>query len=364
MIDPPAGSRISNLDHVRAFAALTVFVFHFSIRVVERPDGAPLDPTLVFFGQGMTGVSIFMVLSGYLFAKLTEGRRIAYGPFVLRRVVRLAPLLVFVMIVAPFAYGFDFGTAIGDAVLGFVLPTWPNGGWSVAVELHFYLLFPVLVALAGRRIRTACLIAIAGMILIRAALLWGDQPLRDLSHYTLVGRADQFLIGIIVQRTAGLMRGRHGVAAIATVLLLLGLDFQLLTGRFQVAKPALLVWYPFEGAVYALLIAWYDRSFTFADRGLSKAAAAFGRWSYSFYLLHLFFVVPFIALIEARFGRIPSMDAGMLWAVATLPFFIVVSALGYVVFERPFLKVGGSYLRPAGDAGSSGQGRVEGRGTV
>ncbi len=171
-------------------------------------------------------------------------------------------------------------------------------------------------------------------------------------------------MGIIVQRTAGLMRGRHITAALLFFALLLGLRLHLITDRFLFLREGLVVWYLFEGVVYALLIAWYDRSFTFADRGFSKAVAALGRWSYSFYLLHLFFVVPFIVLIEDRLGRIPSMDVAMLWAVATLPFFILISALGYVVFEKPFLKIGKGYLLPPASRAPSGQGGAQSRRAV
>src|SRR5690606_1665436 len=97
---------------------------------------------LSFLTEGHTGVALFMTLSGYLFAKLLDGRRMAALPFLWNRFLRLAPLLAFVMVIVGVlrwqAGTLDVAAYGRELLYGFVIPSWPNGGWSITVELHFY----------------------------------------------------------------------------------------------------------------------------------------------------------------------------------------------------------------------------------
>jgi peptidoglycan/LPS O-acetylase OafA/YrhL len=59
-------------------------------------DYVPIVP-LAVFDEGHTGVSLFMTLSGYLFARLLAGKSIHYGAFIWNRALRLLPLLLVVI---------------------------------------------------------------------------------------------------------------------------------------------------------------------------------------------------------------------------------------------------------------------------
>ena len=66
------------LDHIRAVAALLVFIWHFSHAASGYPVPFEFTPSffpLAIFDEGHTGVALFMTLSGYLFAKLLDGKR-------------------------------------------------------------------------------------------------------------------------------------------------------------------------------------------------------------------------------------------------------------------------------------------------
>ena len=164
------------MDHVRALAAFLVFNWHFMY--VNKGHQTPLAGTFdVFFfswfAEGHTGVSIFMVLSGYLFAKITGDRDLDYLKFLRARALRLLPLLLVVALLVVLKDtvqgGWDAGLkALGDIAQGVVLPTLPNGGWSITVEFHFYLLFPLLVLLE-RRLRGGVVLVIgaAACLVIR-----------------------------------------------------------------------------------------------------------------------------------------------------------------------------------------------------
>jgi peptidoglycan/LPS O-acetylase OafA/YrhL len=60
-------------------------------------------------------------------------------------------------------------------VKGFVLPTWPNGGWSIAVELHFYILPPLLLIAIARNIWWGVAM-IAAALTRRAAIYHSEVP--------------------------------------------------------------------------------------------------------------------------------------------------------------------------------------------
>ncbi len=175
-IVPPGSLYIPSLDGIRAISFFLVFFAH-----------AGLGDTV----PGGFGVSIFFLLSGYLITTLLRAEfarygRISLGGFYLRRVLRILPPLYIVLALAvalaligkrpiPFAgtlaqalqvsnyyeiYASDPRSMAGTTVL-----------WSLAVEEHFYLIFPLLyVWMCPRftvRRQTVILLAICA-----AALAW------------------------------------------------------------------------------------------------------------------------------------------------------------------------------------------------
>ena len=146
------GLYFSRLDHVRAFAAFLVFNWHFG----HLTDPFPLPVTqpapfpLSIFHEGHTGVALFMTLSGYLFAKIIGERQISIPSFLYNRALRLAPLLLASFLLAWILGSYGIGTKPKALFRGLIYPTWPGGAWSITVELHFYLIFPLLLFLARR----------------------------------------------------------------------------------------------------------------------------------------------------------------------------------------------------------------------
>lgn len=95
-----SGSHFVALDHVRAIAALLVFLWHFVHGPIGYPvpfSGAPVWGPLVLSDEGHVGVALFMTLSGYLFAKLLDARHILFFRFLMNRALRLFPLMFFVL---------------------------------------------------------------------------------------------------------------------------------------------------------------------------------------------------------------------------------------------------------------------------
>ena len=60
------GKYFAKLDHVRAFAAYLVFVWHFTHLTAQFPVPAAASPYFPFalLEEGHTGVALFMTLSG------------------------------------------------------------------------------------------------------------------------------------------------------------------------------------------------------------------------------------------------------------------------------------------------------------
>jgi peptidoglycan/LPS O-acetylase OafA/YrhL len=86
-----------------------------------------------------------MTLSGYLFAKLLDGKDINYLSFFCNRALRLLPLLSLVLLIVGIRDYFGGGhhfLYLRKVLAGILLPVLPNGGWSVTVEFHFYLALP------------------------------------------------------------------------------------------------------------------------------------------------------------------------------------------------------------------------------
>ena len=190
-VAPARRMRFSGIDGLRAIAVILVVLFHV------LPSAVP--------GGGI-GVDIFFVLSGFLISGLLvdeRGRtgRIRLGSFWARRVRRLVPALVLLVLActsAALVLGGDLLVGIGRQVLGaatfssnwisiatgtsYFSGTTPDlfrNLWSLSVEEQFYLVWPFVVLLVvlvrWRAARFAIFIAVAVASAVAMLLLYSPR---------------------------------------------------------------------------------------------------------------------------------------------------------------------------------------------
>lgn len=336
---------------MRAMAAFLVFTWHF-IHVNNGQQAAPPMFPLSVLAEGHTGVSLFMVLSGYLFAKLLDGKNVNYTAFLWNRMLRLLPLLVFVLLIAglqQFFIGGDIVAYAKKVVWGVVKPTLPNGAWSITAEFHFYLVLPLLLLLT-RQWKYSLVLVILIAILFRIGLYWDSGEIQRLSAFTIVGRIDQFLLGIMAFQFRPWIRHNHFLAAVTLGLFAIFYWYFDAAGGFymNVAYPSpsaiWIVMPTIEGIAYAILIAWYDNSFTPSQGPISPFLSRIGIYSYSIYLLHFFFVFDMAAFINNHIIPLNDLYLAMAFSVFAFLFMLPISYLSYTFIEKPFLKYRTQYI--------------------
>jgi peptidoglycan/LPS O-acetylase OafA/YrhL len=180
-------SRMNNFDQVRLFGAILVIYGH-----AYALSGFP-SPGFAANGVATIGVKIFFSISGYLIA-LSWLSDPNIGRFMLRRLLRLMPALIVVVLLSAFVMGplltrLSFAEYFRNPLTYFYLknialyinyylpglfennvyPGAVNGSlWSLPAEFAMYLLTPVLIGVAGLIAgRTA--FAVIGAIFIAVA---------------------------------------------------------------------------------------------------------------------------------------------------------------------------------------------------
>lgn len=217
------------LDGIRAIAILLVMVFH---------SQAP------FLRGGFLGVDIFFVLSGFLITTLLQhdiarSGRIDLRRFYARRLKRLTPPLAFALLlylaIAPHAWP-DYEGHGQDALLAAAylsdysralwgVPEMLRHTWSLAVEMHFYLLWPLVLLLLqrlGARNQRQVLLA-----LYVAATVWRFACLEsqgwEMSYYRFDTRLSGLLIGAltaVLLATGKRIEAGKAAAALSMILCL------------------------------------------------------------------------------------------------------------------------------------------------
>lgn len=197
-----SADRIPALDGLRGIAILLVVLFH---NTQMRPQ-TPFDEVYVALARlGWSGVDLFFVLSGFLITGLladSKGGPHYFRNFYSRRALRILPLyLVFVFFtlhVSPRLWpDTDLAAMSRNAMAGrseawywLLLPNLlfardgnfghPNLAvtWSLGIEEQFYLVWPLLVALADRRrlMWTCTALVVIAPVIRTALVLDGADP--------------------------------------------------------------------------------------------------------------------------------------------------------------------------------------------
>jgi peptidoglycan/LPS O-acetylase OafA/YrhL len=190
-----AGFHIPCLDGVRAIAFLMVFLNHMEI---AHPN------------FGVTGVAIFFFLSGYLITTLLRREfaakgSISFSAFYTRRAFRIWPLLYLTMAIAgvlsalhwisggytPGSLAMFLGQISNYYIDRHGAGVYPGGLgvlWSLCVEEHFYLIFPLLFLFLQRYSRRVQAGVIGGLCAL-------DFVWREIMYHLLHATPDRVYCG-------------------------------------------------------------------------------------------------------------------------------------------------------------------------
>jgi peptidoglycan/LPS O-acetylase OafA/YrhL len=178
LLDRPSGY-LPTLDGWRAVAILAVVLSHAK-ESLFGPGGLRESPTALHVASwGRLGVDLFFAISGFLITtRLVEESsregRFCLGRFYTRRACRILPPYLLYLGLVGIAGAYGLLRVSGREVvecLAFVRNytmhlegTYTNHFWSLAVEEHFYLLWPLLLLAAGPG-RATWLIPLLGLAL-------------------------------------------------------------------------------------------------------------------------------------------------------------------------------------------------------
>jgi peptidoglycan/LPS O-acetylase OafA/YrhL len=350
-----SGAYFAGLDHLRGLAAFLVFTWHF----LHSTNGVPVafgqQPAvfpLAIFDEGHCGVALFMALSGYLFAKLLDGKEVHYGWFLWNRALRLCPLLFVVLGYRTLRVAMAGGDVAGFArslLEGLVMPTLPAGAWSITVEAHFYIVLPLILLLFRRSMGWAVAILIAALAL-RGLIYLETGQVFEPAYLTLAGRIDQFVLGMVFFRYREWFAGKHLLLLIGFLCYsgcyyyVDGLRVFYETACCAEADPIWIVLPTADGLFFAALIAYYD-AFSLPAGGISGLLARIGEYSYSIYLLHFFLVFKIAEFANDHLVPITNFYVALAASLAAFLLIVPLAGLSYHLVEKPALRFRRGYIR-------------------
>ena len=353
--------RMASIDGLRGLAALSVFTFHGWLYTMSDPDASHRSTVGDYAAHELRlGLVLFFVLSGFLLSRpwfqaaLDERRPPDLRRYLRARFARIAPAY-YVALVGSIALLWSLSGTPGvrlppaeELPLFFVFAqnTSPASVmklnppmWSLAVEVSFYAVLPVIGLLATTlkpRRRSQALIPLA---LLALGVLWNwsiaGRGLGLTFSKTLAAMLPYFALGMLA---ALMLHGRTPTATARRAMIAGGLAIVLGDAFVKAAVPAsgvdATVFFStsrdvLAGVGFALIIA----AAAAAPRGRvlgNRVLAGMGTISYGFYLWH----VPVLMFLRGH-GLLP-LDPVLGTLVALGPA-LAVSALSWVAVERPII---------------------------
>lgn len=360
---PDASDRLSGLDGLRGIAILLVIVWHYFID--QRATGPDADLLVVrLLRWTWSGVDLFFVLSGFLIARNLLGQpadRKTIAIFFVRRAGRLLPLYVLFLLAyllaRPFLLGWNApvsiwlaGETIGPSwsyplfmqnIAMAINGSWPGHWlaptWTLAVEVQFYLVAPLLFLVIPRRHLVPALLGIAAFsIALRCAFVaFSDYTLA--AHVLFPCRAETFCIGASIavlmldpDREDWFRRNIHEIER-RFKLLVAALLIMSAAGVVLHSVPMSTLGYTFLAvtASHLLLIALYVDTGRWRSILSNKMLRHIGVRSFGYYLIHQP-VRGMLALVLADYSHVEPMSPVLSLAAFALTALIAATSWRWV----------------------------------
>ena len=341
---------IPELDGVRAIAVLMVMLMH-----VFTPDDqsrgalanvAPRALTLLI-AHGWLGVDLFFVLSGFLITGILLDSKESpryFENFYGRRALRILPLYFLCIAAMACCYPghgpyFLLSLVFLANLAGLVGAGVPHGAgvfWSLAVEEHFYLIWPWLVRMLSRRaLGWTCASIVIAEPILRAIFVAHGMDVYSPSWFRFDGLASGALLAVWFRspsssRRRSLMAAAACIAA-AVATTIAGLPF----GIMDKTVAGMSLRYNQATFVYCagmlVAVAWRSTRLTAPLRW--DFARLTGDLSYCLYLIHLALLDGYMVVFRHY------VATGFTFSQLVLRAAIVVSAsYGLALLSRRFLE--------------------------
>ena len=356
--------QIPGLDGVRGLAALLVIAYHYRLALISKDVFSKI--WIHGSSLGWCGVDIFFVLSGFLITGILldmKGTPHYFRNFYARRTLRIFPVYFGVLTVvylllpliarprlAPdywpcqrsqswqWTYLTNFGMAIHGPQIAMTSQISLGHFWTLAVEEHFYLFWPVMVfALSPRQLKAACIFLGGAALILRCVLAFGHLDLIGLTPFRLDTLCLGGLLAIYAREGRLTFRNRPllvgSLAYMAYVAWKFSFELSLpLHPAFQVAAwvavDVLSVWLVIAGITGFALFRF-------------PILRAIGKYSYGIYVYHFLFFEPTKRRLPALIGRHVHQPllANLAFLAITVPLVLLFSVASYHLYESQFLKL-------------------------
>ncbi len=348
--NPP---RLEGVEALRALAALMIIIYHMvMIPNIEIPEY--LSVIKLHFAQG---VPLFYALSGFVLAygyldKLNDRAQITR--FYIRRFFRIAPLFyvllaTWVVIAMLKEWQVSFQDIVLNALLLFGLIPGKHesivwAGWSIGVEILFYLFFPVIVVLVCSLRSGILVLAIA--LLVSSAFFTAAENLQigSYSYLNIMTHLPTFLSGVLaflIWRETGFFQGRKQGALLFALTIIGILSIVYVPSVYKVLREVgairldLYIW-SIMFMILILAICIWPNPFC-----VNWLTTGMGRISFSLYLWHPLIVKMLMGMYAESVALFSSGLLNFLICTGvTLGLVSLVAHISFRIIETPGIEYG------------------------
>ncbi|MHB8283394.1 MAG: acyltransferase family protein [Caulobacteraceae bacterium] len=338
-----------DIQGLRALAAALVVLSHGLILLHPGADRA-------FAGYlGEMGVCVFFVISGFIMVVSTQGEGGAGGAdrFIRKRVFRIVPIYwisTALLAVINFRNSGPAGFNTPKLLLSLIFIPTPEGplgpvrpyhnqGWTLELEMLFYLIFALALLAPTSRKSWAVL---AGIAMVVAAGCFLRSPF-DMAYPPTLATffSDPVLLlfgaGVIIAKfrlRGDARRARSPLPLVAVLVAVTAAAFGRLGGGFPFPMASVvLAWALAIASVWLCSTAHVDAKDSYVSRLLDRCGDA----SYSVYMFHIFFV----SLLATLWRRLLGEAYTPVFLAAAVIVAFAAAGLIYRTLEAPI----GAYLR-------------------